>query len=141
MKNVDLAQYQKFVEAVTSLESNNFGAFQSKLEILANTGIGQGQNVNVPLLITAAIGMGSESGEFQEIVKKVLFQGKPLTEDTVFHMKRELGDLIWYWINGCRALGFDPNDVIAENVEKLKARYPGGAFDVYYSENRKTGDL
>ena len=68
-------------------------------------------------------------------------EGKPLNEDNIFHMKRELGDVMWYWINACRALGLDPNDVIAENVRKLEARYPGGAFDPYYSENRKEGDL
>jgi hypothetical protein len=56
-------------------------------------------------------------------------------------MMRELGDIAWYWINACRALGYDPNDVIAENVKKLEARYPGGTFDPYYSENRKAGDL
>ena len=76
-----------------------------------------------------------------KIIKKVLFQGKPWDNDVKFHLKRELGDIIWYWINSCRALGLDPNEVIAENVNKLKARYPGGEFDVHYSENRKDGDL
>ena len=88
-----------------------------------------------------AIGMASEGGEFSEIVKKCVFQGKPLNDETVFHAKRELGDIMWYWINSCRALGLDPNEVVAENVNKLKARYPGGEFDVHYSENRKEGDL
>ena len=96
---------------------------------------------NISLLLTGAIGIASEGGEFSEIVKKVTFQGKPMDDDTKFHMKRELGDIMWYWINSCRALDLDPNEVIAENVEKLKARYPGGSFDVYYSENRKEGDL
>jgi NTP pyrophosphatase (non-canonical NTP hydrolase) len=76
-----------------------------------------------------------------EIVKKITFQGKPLNEDNLFHMKRELGDIMWYWINACRALNLDPNDVIAENVRKLETRYPGGKFDIYQSENRKAGDL
>ena len=100
-----------------------------------------GPNVNVPLLLCGAIGLGSETGEFQEIVKKCVFQGKPLSEETKFHMIRELGDIMWYWINACRALELDPNDVVAENVKKLEARYPGGQFDVFYSENRKEGDL
>jgi NTP pyrophosphatase (non-canonical NTP hydrolase) len=99
------------------------------------------ETVNVALLITGAFGLGSESGEFQEIVKKMLFQGKPLNDENIFHMKRELGDIAWYWVNACNALGLDPNEVIAENVEKLKARYPGGDFDPYYSENRKENDL
>ena len=98
-------------------------------------------DVNVALLLTAAIGLAAEGGEFCEIPKKIVFQGKPLDEAAVFHMKRELGDVMWYWVNACRALNLDPNDVIAENVKKLEARYPGGSFDVSHSENRKAGDL
>ena len=97
--------------------------------------------VKIALIMTGAIGMASECGEFSEIVKKCIFQGKPLDDDTKFHIKRELGDIMWYWINSCRAMGLDPNEVIDENVNKLKARYPGGEFDVHYSENRKQGDL
>jgi NTP pyrophosphatase (non-canonical NTP hydrolase) len=87
------------------------------------------------------LGLAAETGEFCEIPKKMLFQGKPLTEENLFHMKRELGDVIWYWINACRALHLDPNDVILENINKLKSRYPGGEFDAHYSENRQAGDL
>jgi NTP pyrophosphatase (non-canonical NTP hydrolase) len=101
----------------------------------------QGPTVNVALLLTGALGMAAETGEFCEIPKKIFFQGKALNEEAVFHMKRELGDIMWYWINACRALNLDPNDVIAENVRKLESRYPGGSFDPYYSENRKPGDL
>ena len=133
---IDLNRYTKFVDAVTSNESNNFDHLQRRINELRNT-----TNVNISLLMTAGIGLASEGGEFNEIVKKILFQGKPLTDAEVFHMKRELGDIIWYWTNACRALDLDPNDVIAENVNKLKARYPGGEFDPYYSENRKSGDL
>ena len=85
--------------------------------------------------------MAAECGEFAEIPKKMIFQGKPVNEETLFHMKRELGDIMWYWTQACRALNLDPNDVILENVNKLKARYPGGEFDPYYSENRQQGDL
>ena len=97
--------------------------------------------VNIALLLTGAIGIASEGGEFSEIVKKCIFQGKPLDDETKFHIKRELGDIAWYWINSCRALNLDPNEVLAENVNKLKSRYPGGEFDVHYSENRQKGDL
>jgi len=91
--------------------------------------------------MTAAIGLAAETGEFAEIPKKIIFQGKELNEDSIFHMKRELGDVMWYWINACRALNINPNDVILENINKLKNRYPGGEFDAFYSENRKDGDL
>jgi NTP pyrophosphatase (non-canonical NTP hydrolase) len=140
---IDLNRYQDFVQAVTSEPSNDLTTFMNRLDELdANYENGaHGPDVNVPLLITAALGLAAETGEFCEIPKKMLFQGKPLTEENLFHMKRELGDVMWYWINACRALDLDPNDVIAENVRKLEARYPGGTFDPYYSENRKTGDL
>ena len=93
------------------------------------------------LLLTGGIGLSSEAGELNEIIKKCIFQGKPLNDETVFHCKRELGDIMWYWITSCRALGLDPNEVIEENINKLKSRYPGGEFDAHYSENRKEGDL
>ena len=135
MNNVDLNKYKEFVEGVTSQQSNETEALCNQLQSLEQTG------VNMALLLTGSIGIASEGGEFSEIVKKCVFQGKPLDADTQFHIKRELGDIMWYWINSCRALGLDPNEVIEENVEKLKSRYPGGEFDVHYSENRKEGDL
>lgn len=135
--HIDLTKYTEFVKAVTSDASNNERAFLQRFHELANDDIG----INVPLLMTAAIGLAAECGEFAEIPKKIVFQGKPLNEESRFHMKRELGDIIWYWANACRALGFDPNEVVAENVKKLEARYPGGSFDPFYSENRKDGDL
>ena len=148
-QKIDLNKYQDFVQAVTSQPSNDLTTFMDTLDRLdANYELNQdtnqmehGPDVNIPLLITGAMGMCSEAGEFMEIVKKCLFQGKPLSAENVYHMKRELGDVIWYWINACRALGVDPNDVIAQNVEKLQSRYPGGHFDAFYSENRKEGDI
>ena len=136
MYNVDLNRYQEFVKEVTSTASNNTAELSKTLDSLETQ-----SGVNMALLLTGSIGMASEGGEFAEIVKKCIFQGKPLDDETIFHAKRELGDIIWYWINSCRALSIDPNEVIAENVNKLKARYPGGEFDVHYSENRKDGDL
>jgi NTP pyrophosphatase (non-canonical NTP hydrolase) len=133
MNNIDLNKYKDFVEAVTSEASNNLDSFKDRVNEL--------EGVNVPLLLTACLGLAAEGGEFIEVPKKIIFQGKPLTEENVFHMKRELGDVMWYWINACRALNLDPNDVIDENVRKLESRYPGGTFDAHYSENRKEGDI
>ena len=138
---VDLNRYKEFVAAVTSNPSNDVKSFVESIHELERQAALSGLQLNVPLLLTASVGLSSEGGEFNEIVKKMLFQGKPFTEENRFHMKRELGDIAWYWINACRALGYDPNEVIAENVRKLESRYPGGQFDPYYSENRKTGDL
>ena len=134
--NIDLNKYAEFVLTICSNQSKNSEDFVEHVRKLHNT-----TSVNVPLLLTSGIGLASEGGEFNEIVKKIFFQGKPLDEDNIFHMKRELGDIMWYWMNACNALGLDPNDVIAENVHKLEGRYPGGSFDAHFSENRQAGDL
>lgn len=131
---MDLNEYMQFVAGVTSKESNQLVAFNARLIELHNG------PANAPLLLTAAMGLGSESGEFQEIVKKIFFQGKPLDGDNIYHMKRELGDILWYWVNACRALDFNPQSVINENVAKLRARYTDG-FSAEKSENRKQGDI
>ena len=133
---IDLNKYKEFVQGVTSEASNSSVEMANRMEALENE-----TGKNIALLMTGAIGIASEGGEFSEIVKKCVFQGKPLDDETVFHCKRELGDIMWYWISSCRALGLDPNEVIEENVNKLKARYPDGEFDVHYSENRQDGDL
>jgi len=133
---IDLNKYKEFVKVVTSDESNDTEALCRRLQELEDS-----TNVQMATLVTGAIGLSSEGGEFSEIVKKCVFQGKPLDKDTIFHLKRELGDILWYWINSVRALGLDPNSVIEENITKLKARYPGGEFDAYYSENRQVNDL
>jgi NTP pyrophosphatase (non-canonical NTP hydrolase) len=135
-KQIDLTKYLDFVGEVTSKESNYPADFVARVNEINDT-----TTINPALLLTAAMGLAAEGGEFVEIPKKILFQGKPVNEENIFHMKRELGDIMWYWINACRALNLDPNDVIAENVKKLEARYPGGSFDAHYSENRQDGDL
>tara|TARA_A200000159_G_C7097515_1_gene245204 strand:+ start:65 stop:466 length:402 start_codon:yes stop_codon:yes gene_type:complete len=127
--------YAKFVDTTTSRESKNFMAFidsTSKLDVQ--------DNMNLPRVMTSAIGMLAESGEFTEVLKKMVFQGKEFTEENRFHMKRELGDILWYWIQGCIALGYTPDEVMDENIKKLEARYPNG-FEVARSEKREVGDI
>jgi NTP pyrophosphatase (non-canonical NTP hydrolase) len=136
----DLKLYQEFVSAVTSDASKHEYAFSERFDQLSQYQEDQ-TKINPSLLLTAGMGLSAESGEFNEIIKKMFFQGKPLNEENVFHMKRELGDIMWYWVNACTALGLDPNDVITENVKKLESRYPGGKFDAWHSEYRVKGDL
>ena len=136
MKNIDLNKYKEFVDAVTSDESKSNDAFSNRWNSLENQ-----REAEMPRLLTACLGLSAEAGEFTEVVKKILFQGKPLDEDNIYHMQRELGDVLWYWMQGCIALKIDPNEVIQMNIDKLKARYPGGDFDAHYSENRQDGDL
>ena len=128
--------YTDFVTKVTSDPSIDLDTLKKSFDdIEANS------SIKTPRLLTAALGLGSETGEFVEIVKKMFLQGKPPSEDNIFHMKRELGDIMWYVAQACMALDTDFNEIIEMNVEKLKARYPGGEFDVHYSENRKEGDV
>ena len=132
---VDTQRYLEFVDGVTSEESKDFEALVYRLQEL------EGQEFPTERLLTAAVGMSAEAGEFTEIVKKIIFQGKPVNEENMFHLKRELGDIMWYVAQACMGLNISLDEVIEMNVDKLKSRYPGGEFDVHYSENRKEGDV
>jgi len=136
MTKVDTEKYIEFVKEVTSEPSLDYAAFLARTNSLEIE-----NDCNVTQLLTAALGLTAESGEFTEVVKKIIFQGKPYSEENVFHMKRELGDICWYLAQACMALDTTFDEVIEMNVEKLQARYPGGSFDVHYSENRVEGDL
>jgi NTP pyrophosphatase (non-canonical NTP hydrolase) len=133
---VDTEKYLEFVEGVTSEESLHYTALVGRMNNLELE-----DDCNVPQLLTAALGLTAESGEFTEVVKKIILQGKPYNEDNVFHMKRELGDICWYLHRHVWHLDTSFDEIIEMNVDKLKARYPGGEFDVSKSENRKEGDL
>ena len=133
---VDTNKYLDFVTEVTSLPSTDLAALLSRI-----TELDIEQDADVPRLLTAALGLTAESGEFTEVVKKIILQGKPYNEDNVFHMKRELGDICWYIAQACMALDTSFDEIIEMNVDKLKKRYPGGEFDVSKSENRAEGDL
>ena len=136
-KRVNTDAYMEFVNAVTSEESKDYIPFNSRcFEIQSGD-----DGIPIHRLITAALGMGAESGEFTEVVKKIVFQGKPVNEGNIFHMKRELGDIMWYVAQACMSLDTTIDEIIEMNVEKLQARYPGGSFDVHHSENRAEGDV
>ena len=132
---IDPKKYLDFVDAVTSQQSKDNEAFVYRAQEL------QGAGFPPERLLTAAVGLCAESGEFTEIVKKIVFQGKPVNEENMFHMKRELGDMMWYIAQACMALNVSIDEIIEMNVDKLKARYPGGEFDVHFSENRQEGDV
>ena len=132
---IDFNRYQEFVGAVTSDASTNFVDFADRIGELDREG------ANIERLLTAGVGINAEGGEFLEIIKKMIFQGKPFNEDNRHHMIVELGDIMWYVAQACMALGVTIDEVIAGNVTKLEKRYPGGSFDPYYSENRAEDDL
>ena len=131
---IDFDKYSVFVDAVTSDSSKDFVYLADRLVELDQKG------ANIERLTTAGVGLAAESGEFLEIVKKMVFQGKPWNNDNREHLIIELGDAMWYVMQACSALDVSLEDVVAKNVEKLKKRYPGGEFDVYKSENRSVDD-
>ena len=133
-KNIDFAKYTHFVDAVTSEASTDFLALSNRLVELDEKG------ANIERLLTAGVGINAEGGEFLEIIKKMIFQGKPFNEDNRHHLIIELGDIMWYVAQACMALEVTLDDVVARNVQKLLKRYPEGAFDVYFSENRAADD-
>ena len=135
MATIEPNKYIEFVRQTTSPASSEYPKLVERLNELKE------QGADVSRLMTAAFGMSAEAGEFTEVVKKIFLQGKPYTEENVFHMKRELGDLCWYLAQACMALDITFEEVLEMNYEKLSARYPEGAFDVYRSENRVQGDL
>jgi len=134
-KHVDFEKYKQFVNEVTSQPSKGHTPFIDRLMELHENGL------PTERLLTAAVGMSAEAGEFTEIMKKIIFQGKPVNDDNLFHLKRELGDIMWYVMQACIGLDVSLEEIVEMNVEKLLSRYPEGTFDVYFSENRKEGDL
>jgi len=133
---IDTNKYIEFVRQTTSPASSDFAALLARIAELETTA-----DADVPRLITAAFGLSAEAGEFTEVVKKIVLQGKPYNADNVFHMKRELGDICWYLSQAFMALDTNFEEILQMNYEKLSARYPEGSFDVYKSENRVEGDL
>ena len=129
-------EYGKFVISTTSRESLSTTIMMDRLLKLGR----EHPTVEFSQLLTASIGMQAESGEFSEVIKKIIFQGKEFTPDEKYHLMRELGDVLWYWVQGCRALGYTPQQVMEENIKKLESRYPNG-FEVVRSEIREEGDI
>ena len=138
--------YARFVDSCTSETSKDTSKMCDRLDYLRGNYSMKGgevieQEVDMARLMTALIGMMAESGEFAEVVKKKVFQAdSKFSNDEIFHMKRELGDVLWYWVQGCKALGFTPDEVMDENIRKLEKRYPNG-FEVVRSEVREQGDI
>lgn len=130
---IDFDKYKNFVDIVTSDASADSDAFMTRIDELR-------EHADIQRLLTAAVGISAEGGEFMEIVKKIIFQGKPYNEDNVEHMKIELGDVLWYITQACIALNVSMDELLEMNYRKLSKRYPEGSFDVYYSENRASDD-
>ena len=131
---INFKRYEEFVAAVTSDASTNFVDFADRIGELDREG------ANIERLLTSGVGLAAESGEFLEIIKKMVFQGKPWNEDNREHLIIELGDLLWYVAQATMALDVSFDEVIERNVKKLEKRYPGGKFEINRSEVRAAGD-
>ena len=131
---INFNRYEEFVSTVTSEPSTNFVDFADRIGDLDR------QGANIERLLTAGVGINAEGGEFLEIIKKMVFQGKPWNEDNREHLIIELGDVMWYVAQATMALDISFDEVIETNVNKLKKRYPGGEFNVHNSEVRAAGD-
>ena len=131
---IKFERYEEFVSAVTSEASTNFVDFADRIGDLDR------QGANIERLLTAGVGINAEGGEFLEIIKKMVFQGKPWNEDNREHLIIELGDVMWYVAQATMALDISFDEVIETNVNKLKKRYPGGEFNVHNSEVRVVDD-
>jgi NTP pyrophosphatase (non-canonical NTP hydrolase) len=129
-----LQQYVRFVDTVSSNPTKDT---DNMIECI---GIMEEQGVKVSRLLTASIGLSGEVGEFNDIVKKVLFQGKEVDDDTIKHLRSELGDVCWYLAQAMIALDTSFEEVLDMNIAKLSDRYPGG-FDALRSASRKEGDI
>lgn len=95
------------------------------------------EKTDIAELFNACLGLSGETGELIDMVKKWIFHEKVLDED---HLKKELGDVMWYVAMFCKAMGWELDEILQMNVDKLKARYPEG-FDTELSNHRKEGDL
>lgn len=135
-KIIDTTKYIDFVRETTSPASRDFAQLLSRM-----TELELNDDADLSRLLTAALGISSEAGEFTEVVKKIIFQGKPYNEDNIFHLKRELGDIFWYIAQACMALDTNFEEILEMNYEKLSARYPEGTFSIHKSENRDVDDV
>ena len=131
---IEFKKYEEFVAQVTSDCSTNFVDFADRIGELDREG------ANIERLLTAGVGINAEGGEFLEIIKKMVFQGKAWNRDNREHLIIELGDIMWYVAQATQALGISMEDVLDTNIKKLAKRYPEGTFDAYYSENRAADD-
>ena len=130
-----IEEYTDFVDKVTSEASKSSDKMNERIEYLSSHG------VKVSRLLTAGIGLSGEIGEFNEIIKKIMFQEKTFDVATHEHMKKELGDIMWYVVQACAALNLDLTEVIKANKSKLSQRFPQNHFNVKDNNNRKVGDI
>ena len=130
-----LDEYTAFVDKVTSEASKSSDKMRERINYLNS------KDIEMSRLLTAGIGLSGEVGEFNEIIKKIMFQGKTFDVVVHEHMRRELGDIMWYVAQACLALKVDLVDIINGNKEKLLKRFPQKQFNEKFDAYRNKGDI
>ena len=104
---------------------------------LANMMVKTEDQCDLAGLLMGLFGLAGESGELIDLFKKWIFHGKPLDED---HAKKEVGDCCWYIAMICHSMGWNLDEIMQINIDKLTARYPEG-FSTDRSNHRAEGDV
>ena len=130
-----LEEYTDFVDQVTSEASKSSDKMRERINYLNS------KDIEMSRLLTAGIGLSGEVGEFNEIIKKIMFQEKTFDVVAHEHMRRELGDIMWYVAQACLALKVDLVDIINGNKEKLSKRFPQKLFNKKFDADRNIGDV
>ena len=128
-------EYIDFVKSVTSKPSCDAEVLIERIREL------EGDGVKLTHLLTFALGMIGELGETVDLIKKVVFQSREMTQDVKDKLCKEASDVAFYFAQFCIAMDVDFEDIMQINFDKLSARYPEGHFSVHRSENRRSGDV
>ena len=120
-----------------AMRTNDGNATNKLLNLTLSDTTENGIGEDIGAVLNACLGLSGEVGEFNDMIKKWIFHEKDLDEE---HLKKELGDIMWYIAMMCHAFRWDLDEIMEMNIDKLKARYPKG-FDTDRANNRKNGDV
>ena len=120
-----------------AMRTNDGNATNRLLNLTLSDTTENGIGEDTGTILLACLGLSGEVGEFNYMIKKWIFHEKDLDEE---HLKKELGDIMWYIAMMCHAFRWNLNEIMQMNIDKLQARYPDG-FDTNRANNRKNGDV
>ena len=123
-------EYQSL--AMRTNDDNNTKRLEAVIEVSKKN-----PNIDAGGILNACLGLCGEAGETLDLVKHWIFHETPLNLD---HLKKEIGDTMWYVALLCESFGFNMDEIMQINIDKLKNRYPDG-FDVEKSRHRAKDDV
>lgn len=116
---------------------NNDRIYQAVVSIMDDSGGVYESCPDIGGILFACLGLSGEVGEVNDIIKKDLFHEKPWDD---MHLKKEIGDVLWYIAMLCYSLGYDMDEIMQMNIDKFNQRYPNG-FDPIRTINRDKDDI